>query len=84
MWRTHTQQWVSPLPGASTWPGRYACLATRTHAAKFPEAVNEAVGKPIARHPALEALKDKPYRRTVIPADIDAVRQLIRERAPEI
>ena len=63
--------------------GTVACLAT-AHAAKFPEAVNEAVGKPIARHPALEALKDKPYRRTVIAADIDAVRRLIRERAPEI
>ena len=61
--------------------GTVACLAT-AHAAKFPEAVDEAVGKPLARHPALEALKDKPSRRTVIPADVDAVKQLIRKRAP--
>ena len=60
--------------------GTVACLAT-AHAAKFPEAVDEAVGKPVARHPALAALQDKPTRRTVIPAQLDAVKQLIRERA---
>ena len=64
-------------------PGTVACLAT-AHAAKFPEAVNEAVGKPVARHPSLEALKDKPSRRTVLPADIDAVKAVIRERALDI
>ena len=63
--------------------GTVACLAT-AHPAKFPEAVDEAVGNPIAQHPALEALKDKPSRRTVISADVDAVRALIRERAPTV
>ncbi len=60
--------------------GTVACLAT-AHAAKFPEAVNEAVGKPVANHPALEALQGKPTRRTVIAADAHAVKQLIRERS---
>ena len=62
--------------------GTIACLAT-AHAAKFPEAVDKAIGKPVARHPTLDALQDKPTRRTVIPADIDAVRGLLRERAPK-
>ena len=60
--------------------GTVACLAT-AHPAKFPEAVDEAVGKPVARHPALEALQNKPTRRTEIPADIDTLKQLIRDRA---
>lgn len=60
--------------------GTVVCLAT-AHAAKFPEAVDRAVGKQVASHPVLEALKGKPSRRTVIAADVDAVRQLIRERA---
>ena len=63
--------------------GTVACLAT-AHPAKFPEAVNEAVGSAVARHPALEALQGKPSNRTVLPADIDAVQALIRERAPAV
>ena len=62
-------------------PGTVACLAT-AHPAKFPEAVDEAIGQPVARHPALESLKNRPSRRTAIPANIDAVKGLIRERAP--
>ena len=61
--------------------GTVACLAT-AHPAKFPKAVDEAVGQPIARHPALDALMDKPSRRIVLPARIGAVKQLIEERAP--
>lgn len=60
-------------------PGTVACLAT-AHPAKFPEAVNEAVGKPVARHPALDALADRPSRRTVLPADLGAVKRLIEDR----
>ena len=63
-------------------PGTVACLAT-AHPAKFPQAVDEAVGKPVAQHPSLDALHAKPSRRTVIPAQIDAVKALIRDRAPE-
>ncbi len=61
-------------------PGTVVCLAT-AHPAKFPKAVDEALGKPVARHPSLEALHSKPSRRTVIPAELDAVRALIGERA---
>ncbi len=68
------------LKAAGTVDGTVACLAT-AHPAKFPQAVNEAVGLPIARHPTLEALRDKPFRRTVIPADIHRVKALIQERA---
>ncbi len=60
--------------------GTVACLAT-AHAAKFPDAVDKAIGKPVARHATLTALQDKPKHRTVIPADLEAVRALIRERA---
>ncbi len=53
--------------------GVQICAAT-AHPAKFPEAVNEAIGKPVASHPTLEALKDLPVRKTVIPATTEAVR----------
>ena len=63
--------------------GTVACLAT-AHAAKFPDAVDSAIGKPVARHPALTALQGKPVRRTVVPASVDAVRGIIRERVPPL
>ncbi|MDE0063735.1 MAG: threonine synthase, partial [Gammaproteobacteria bacterium] len=62
--------------------GTVACLAT-AHPAKFPKAVDEAVGQPIARHPALDALANMPSRRTVLSADIAAVKKLVAERAPQ-
>ncbi len=52
------------------------CLAT-AHPAKFPEAVAQAVGRDIARHPAIEALKGKPTRCEVLPNDKEAVRRFI-------
>jgi len=52
------------------------CLAT-AHPAKFPEAVRQAVGRDIARHPAIEALKDKATRCEVLPNDREAVREFI-------
>jgi threonine synthase len=56
--------------------GPTVCLAT-AHPAKFPEAVNAAVGADVARHPALEALRELSYRRTKIPATVEAVRHFI-------
>ena len=56
------------------------CLAT-AHPAKFPESVDEAVGKPVARHPALEALKGAPTRKTTLPADVNAVRDFVSRHA---
>ncbi len=56
--------------------GPIVCIAT-AHPAKFPESVDAAVGAPVARHPRLEALQDLPTRRTVIPADVEAIKAFI-------
>jgi threonine synthase len=60
--------------------GPTVCLAT-AHPAKFPEAVDEAVGAPVARHERLERLRGLPSRTTVIPASLDAVRVFIEQHA---
>jgi threonine synthase len=52
------------------------CLAT-AHPAKFPEAIEKATGQDLARHPAIDALKDLPTRCTVLPNDAEAVRAFI-------
>lgn len=56
--------------------GTQICAAT-AHPAKFPEAVNEAIGGDVARHPALDALEGLPTRKTVIPATTEAVRAFL-------
>jgi threonine synthase len=63
-------------------PGPVVCLAT-AHPAKFPEAVNEAVGAAVAHHPALESLRSLPSRRTAIPASVDAVKAFIAANVRE-
>jgi threonine synthase len=60
--------------------GPTVCLAT-AHPAKFPEAVDEAVGAPLARHERLERLRGLPSRTTVIPASLEAVRAFIETHA---
>ncbi|HEX7037362.1 MAG TPA: threonine synthase [Pseudomonadales bacterium] len=60
--------------------GPVVCLAT-AHPAKFPEAVNAAVGGELAHHPRLDALRGRPTRRERIPADLDAVRQYLDRHA---
>lgn len=60
--------------------GVQICAAT-AHPAKFPEAVNEAIGAAVASHPTLEALKDLPVRKTVIPATAEAVRAFLDAHA---
>jgi len=52
------------------------CLAT-AHPAKFPDAIEQAVGKRLARHPAIDALADLPTRCQVLPNDRKAVRDYI-------
>ena len=52
------------------------CLAT-AHPAKFPDAVEQATGRDIARHPAIDALADLPTRCEVLPNDAEAVREFI-------
>ncbi len=60
--------------------GVQVCAAT-AHPAKFPEAVNAAIGRELATHPTLEALKDLPTRKTVVPASTEAVRAFLTEHA---
>jgi len=60
--------------------GTKICIAT-AHPAKFPESVNRAIGKPVARHPTLEALAGLESRRTVIPATLEAVRGYLEQHA---
>jgi len=54
------------------------CLAT-AHPAKFPDAIAQAIGKNVARHPRIDALMDLPTRCEVLPNDPEAVRALIIE-----
>jgi threonine synthase len=52
------------------------CLAT-AHPAKFPEAIREATGQDLARHPAIDALAGLPTRCEVLPFAREAVRAFI-------
>ncbi|HSG91292.1 MAG TPA: threonine synthase [Pseudomonadales bacterium] len=54
------------------------CLAT-AHPAKFPESVERAIGRDIARHPRVDALAGLPSRSTRIPADEARVKAFIAE-----
>ena len=60
--------------------GAMVCLAT-AHPAKFPESVDQAVGKPVARHPALERLHALPERKTALPADVAEIKRFIAAHA---
>ena len=53
------------------------CLAT-AHPAKFPDAIREALGEDLARHPSIEGLRDLPTRCTVLPATREAVQEFMR------
>jgi len=61
-------------------PSPVICMGA-AHPAKFPEAVNEAVGEPVAVHPALESLRGLPERRTVLKAESAAVKAFIEANA---
>ena len=52
------------------------CIGT-AHPAKFPEVVDAVLHPGAAVHPALEALRRKPARRTVLPADVAAIKAFI-------
>jgi threonine synthase len=52
------------------------CLAT-AHPAKFPRAIEQAVGGDVAHHPAIDALMDLETRCQVLPGDEEAVREFI-------
>ena len=55
------------------------CLAT-AHPAKFPEAIEEATGKDLARHPLFEALAQAPTRCDVIANNLDELRAYLAAR----
>jgi threonine synthase len=52
------------------------CLST-AHPAKFPDAIRQATGKDIARHPRIDALANLPTRCQTLPNDKEAVRGYI-------
>jgi threonine synthase len=56
------------------------CLAT-AHPAKFPESVDKAVGRAVASHPRLDALRGCETRKTVLPASVDAVKAFVAQHA---
>jgi len=56
------------------------CLAT-AHPAKFPESVDAAIGKPVARHPRLDALAGASNRRTLMPARVSDVKAFVAAHA---
>ena len=56
------------------------CLAT-AHPAKFPESIDTVIGEGVARHPALDALRGAPTRRTTLPASVAAVKDFIAAHA---
>ncbi len=55
------------------------CLAT-AHPAKFKDAIIQALGADLARHPALDALAGLPRRCTVLPAEKDAIKTFMAEK----
>ena len=68
---------------SETADGTPVCIAT-AHPAKFPDAVIEAIGpkaRDAARHPRLDRLDAAASRRTVLPADREAVMDYVRDNA---
>jgi len=55
------------------------CLAT-AHPAKFGEAIKQATGRDLARHPAIDALENLPLRRDILPASVTEVRKYIEQK----
>ena len=56
------------------------CLAT-AHPAKFPDAVKQAIGEGLARHPSLDAIQHKPSKKAELPAELDHVRDYLQQHA---
>ena len=55
------------------------CIGT-AHPAKFPEVVDAVLQPGTAVHPELGKLRGRQPRRTVLPADVDAVKAVVRAR----
>ena len=56
------------------------CLST-AHPAKFPDAIVDATGKDLAKHPTLEALKGAKTRCETLPADKSAIQAFLTKNA---
>jgi len=67
---------VAEPPAAGEQP--LVCIAT-AHPAKFPEAIRQAIGEDLARHPKIDELMGLPTRCQVLPDDKEAVRRFIIE-----
>ena len=63
-------------PGGVDAPEPTLCIAT-AHPAKFPQAIEQATGRDLARHPAIDALGDLPTRCEAIGNDARAVADFI-------
>ena len=59
---------------------RIVCLST-AHPAKFPDAISDATGKDIAKHPTLDALKGAQTRCQNLPANKEAIQKFLRDNA---
>ncbi len=69
------------LSAARRFPGYrpMICIGT-AHPAKFPEVVDAVLQPGTAVHPELEKLRGREVRKTVLPADVDAVKAVVRTR----
>ena len=61
-------------------PQRTSIVLSTAHPAKFPAAIKAAIGQE-PTHPALEALKSRPIVKHRLPADGEAIKAFIRQRA---
>jgi len=60
-------------------PYKTICLAT-AHPAKFPSAIEDALGKDIATHPSLDALKGLETRCEDLDANINSIKEFVRKK----
>jgi threonine synthase len=75
----HTAVGVKAAEAFTSATAPTVCLAT-AHPAKFPDAIAQALGKDIARHPRLDALKEARTRCISLPNDLDAIKKIVAER----
>ena len=65
---------------ATSLEGPVVCLAT-AHPAKFPDAVRKATGREPERPEAMKGLENLPSRCRILPADIDVIKDYVRQNA---
>ena len=75
----HTAVGIAAAQQAAPPDSAPICMAA-AHPAKFPQAIQDAIGHP-AEHDALKRLDPATARRAVLPADVDAVREYVAAHA---